>query len=174
VAAVCPAGACAGTLNNGIDVTGYTWASVADAVSLLNNGYGVTPPVPFTENFLTQEVDSAWAPNFFQDFAPLLGIPDSDVLVAYLIDDGTTSKLVMSMEDKFATGTADGTAPASGRSGAASVNIGALFWRTPTTPVPPSSAETVPTLSAYGLALTALGLFLIAARRLSRRQVKAG
>ena len=43
VNAVCPAGACAGTLN-GIDVTGYFWASAGDVNALINS-YGIDPPL---------------------------------------------------------------------------------------------------------------------------------
>jgi hypothetical protein len=47
-------------------------------------------------------------------------------------------------------------------------------WQTVIPPVMPSpSAKTVPTLSSYGLVLTALGLIIVATRRLSRSKVKA-
>jgi hypothetical protein len=67
VNAVCPAGVCAGTLN-GVDVTGYTWASVA-GVNALFSEYGIVPPLPPTPT-LYIELDSTFAPDFFADFTP--------------------------------------------------------------------------------------------------------
>jgi hypothetical protein len=66
VAAVCPppVGECAGLLN-GIDVTGYTWASV-DEVNALFNAYGIVPPLgPGPDNF---SEDGTWAAGILADF----------------------------------------------------------------------------------------------------------
>jgi len=68
VAAVCPppGGACSGFLN-GIDVTGYSWASVDD-VNALFNSYGIVPPLGPGLDAFSQ--DSSWAALILSDFTP--------------------------------------------------------------------------------------------------------
>lgn len=60
--AVCPNGVCNGSLA-GRDMTGWTWASIDDVAELLNYYIGRRALVP--ENYELLEVNSAWAPAFF-------------------------------------------------------------------------------------------------------------
>jgi hypothetical protein len=62
--AVCPAGVCRGELN-GIDMTGWTWASVDDVNALFNYYIGTEELGPGPGGFT--EADSDWAPAFFSD-----------------------------------------------------------------------------------------------------------
>lgn len=62
VAEACPSGECAGTLN-GIDVTGWTWASVNDVVDLFNT-YGVTPALVGPGDYVSQSF-TPWAALIF-------------------------------------------------------------------------------------------------------------
>ena len=61
---VCPAGICSGALN-GYNLTGWTWANVADMNSLFNDyiGQNVLGPGPD----IYSETSSLWAPSFYSD-----------------------------------------------------------------------------------------------------------
>jgi hypothetical protein len=63
--AICPEGACAGTLN-GFDMTGWTWASVDDVNTLFNYyiGADVLGPGP---SLYYDDFTSAWATTFYED-----------------------------------------------------------------------------------------------------------
>ena len=62
---VCPAGGCSGVLN-GLDMTGWTWASVEDLNSLFNHYIGFEALGPGPDSF-GEGKSSAWAPAFFDD-----------------------------------------------------------------------------------------------------------
>lgn len=68
VAAVCPppSGACSGFLN-GIDVTGYTWATVDDMNALFSS-YGIVPPMGPGPDDQGGGINSPWAPLLHSDF----------------------------------------------------------------------------------------------------------
>jgi hypothetical protein len=90
IAAVCPppTGACIdhGVLN-GLTMTGWTWASLADVTALLNTS-GVTPPLnadaPESRDTLGTGGNAAWAqPIFDLGFRPtqsVIGIPSSSFI----------------------------------------------------------------------------------------------
>jgi hypothetical protein len=63
--AVCPAGVCSGVLN-GIDVTGWTWASINDVNQLFNYYIGIDVMGPGPDSY-QESLDSAWATAFFSD-----------------------------------------------------------------------------------------------------------
>jgi len=63
--AACPDGVCNGLLA-GRDVTGWTWATIQDVAALFNYYIGRPVFVGDVDSFrLLQEIDSAWAPAFF-------------------------------------------------------------------------------------------------------------
>lgn len=153
--AVCPGGACSGTLS-GIDLTGYTWASTAD-VSALMASYGTPPPTAL-------EVDSAWAPAFLTDFTPTLVIAAGPRISGYV--ETLTGGLVDThfLEDNN-PGNNDRYEIGQNALGAAQANRGGWFYR----PVSGGGASQIPTMGAYGLLITAIGLVILAAGPLSRR-----
>ncbi|MFT5709322.1 MAG: hypothetical protein ACI8QT_000008 [Halioglobus sp.] len=172
VNAVCPAGVCAGTLN-GVDVTGYNWASV-DESSELFNSYGVTPPLPVPSTYSSvTEADSTWAPAFVVDFSPTVDVGTQQQVRGWTSSElnPTTGRYTLIADVLAVLGNDSASTPNTQPKGNGFASIGVWMWRTE--PVPPT-AEAVPTLSAYGLVLTVLGLFVIAARRLSRRKVTEG
>jgi hypothetical protein len=83
--AVCPDGVCidGGTLN-GLLMTDWLWASIAD-IELMLSTYGIViSPPPFTE-----EVDSTWAPAFFSaDWRTTFSDVNSRFVDGWLFDDG--------------------------------------------------------------------------------------
>lgn len=63
---ICPEGICRDSgLLNFYDMTGWTWASVDDVNALLNHYIGIGKLGPGPESF--EEIDSEWAPAFFDD-----------------------------------------------------------------------------------------------------------
>jgi hypothetical protein len=73
--AVCPEGACAGTLN-GQDLTGWTWATVDDLNALFNYYIGTEVLGPGPDIYVVSP-DSEWAPAFFNDGWRGTGVKDS-------------------------------------------------------------------------------------------------
>jgi hypothetical protein len=176
VNAVCPVGVCAGTLN-GIDVTGYTWATVDDVNGLFNS-YGIEPPIGPGPSPEFMERDSSWAPAFFADFTPTFLGSRVSILQAWMVDDLSADSAYIAQivyylnAGPFDTVLTDRPlVKTSSRD-----RDGSWFWRVEgaTTPgqggtTPPQGATPVPTINGYGLALTIVGLFVIATRRLARR-----
>lgn len=62
--AACPEGLCAGVLN-GIDMNGWTWASVDDVNALFNYYIGSDELGPEPDRYSAEE--SPWAPAFYED-----------------------------------------------------------------------------------------------------------
>ena len=173
VNAVCPAGTCTGTLTGtggSIDVTGYTWATQAEVAELFNS-YGVNPPLtsPFTSS--SSEVNSTWAPAFQEDFQRT----DSSRVVGWSSSDTGDVGHYSYIQDR-GPDEADLASPYNVQPKENSfITIGVWLYRLPPPPPPaPSAAEPIPTLSVYGLVLTMLGLFTVAARRLSSRKGRKG
>lgn len=81
-------GVCAaGSVLNGIDVAGWTWASSSDVATLFNL-YGIVPPLSLEvvlQNLNKRdEVDSLWAPAFFADgWLPTFDDPGGAVDATY-------------------------------------------------------------------------------------------
>jgi hypothetical protein len=169
VNAVCPApaGACAGTLN-GINVTGYTWASVDD-MNVLFNSYGISPPLgPGPDIYF--EWPSTWAPQYFMDFEDMTTTPPTASTFGWTrstVPDDVSRAYAASLQ--YSTVPEDTDAANTGSVGLKSVGIGAYIWRQATSPSP--SAAAIPTMSVYGLALTVLSLLLVAARHLLKIKV---
>ena len=81
--AVCPGGACSGTLpGSKFNLTGYTWAS-AEEVSGLFNAYGVTPP--FTAPFQTRSGEHDASAAIWLDFKPTGDLCDGDCHFSHYI-----------------------------------------------------------------------------------------
>ncbi len=170
VAIVCDpvTGACDGMLNN-IDVTGYTWASVAD-VNGLFNAYGVTPPLAAPGLRLT--AGSSWAPSLLVDFdftdttatfelvwgwaRTLEG--DGDAYCPYVVDDSREGVSDVAISDYSLELSFNEN------------SLGIWIFR----PISYAEAAPVPTVPTYGLIFTVLGLLAIATRRLSRRNAREG
>lgn len=61
----CPAGTCSpGSILNGYDLEGWTWASIYDVQALFNAYTGQTTPAPSSYG----QTGSTWAPAFLADF----------------------------------------------------------------------------------------------------------
>ena len=165
---VCPEGACDGELN-GIDVTGYTWASVDDMNALFNS-YGVSPPVgPGPDIYF--EWYSTWAPQYFMDFEDMTTNPASASTFGWTrstVPDDDSRAYAASL--KYSLVPDDFDVIDTGSVGLKSVGIGAYLWRPAITP----SAVVIPTMSLYGLAITMLGLLLVATRQLHRGKAREG
>ncbi len=157
-----PGNLCAGSLNS-IDVTGYTWASLAEVDALLA-GYGV-PPSP------TLEAGSSWAPAVFADFLPAASPPnqifglfsDAPIAVGQVLGGSLVDEPAPLDDDIHIHQPVPSTLT--------NVAVGHWFYRAA---APATPATSVPTISAYGLVLTVLGLIIVATRRLSRRKVNEG
>lgn len=168
--AVCPAPdfVCKGSLN-GINVTGFTFASYRDTYDLLN-GYGIDPPI--TEFLFNQEITKSQLTEILADFQPTYtGDDQGEILglVRETFDDGilfAASTLVVwvnlngpnefySEVNTFNGYNLPGFSPF----------LGVWLYR---------DIKPVPTLSTYGLLMAMLGLFGIAGYRLSRKHPRQG
>lgn len=152
-----PTGLCTGTLN-GLDITGFTWASDSEVVTFLSGRFGVPPP-HFTYT------NSAWAPAVFTRFSSTF---DDEFLRALQGWTSTTDlpspeQAIINFVIVFdALGNApDVSAVLSVVKSESRINLGAWFYR------PVSTA--VPTMSIHGLIIAVLGLFMVAVSRLSSR-----
>jgi hypothetical protein len=149
VAAVCPAGACAGRLN-GFDVTGYTWASVDEVFGLFNS-YGISPPLVNTSGSNSaSEVDSSWAPAFLSDFTLTGSFPGRVINEAWTKESfpAPDSRGIIFEISDGTPGSGDDVELDRSSPNTAGVSLGAWFW------APAPSATPVPTMSTYGLVLT--------------------
>jgi hypothetical protein len=162
-----PGNLCAGSLNS-TDVTGYTWASQAEIDALLA-GYGV-PPATATE------FGSTWAPAVLADFRPSNADPTVEQITVFFSDlPGAPNTVgVESISNSVLPAEQDIHFHQTGPADLASSFVGHWFYRAATPTIPTTPATSVPTISAYGLVLTVLGLIIVATRRLSRRKVNEG
>lgn len=169
--AVCPEGVCNGELN-GIDVTGYTWASVDD-VNALFNSYGVSPPMGPGPD-IRLEWPSTWAPLYFEDFLPM-----TDNSLVFDNSGWTRSEVLNNPSDAYSASVQYSTIPEEtdafntgsvGPKTAEALNFGAYFWRPAITP----AATAIPTMPVYGLAIMVLGLLLVTQRQLHPRKASRG
>ncbi len=169
-----PTHACTGTLNF-INLSGYTWAAVADINSLFNAYYvlppfiGATPAQRFTTG-------STWAPMVFTSgFFPtyvdqferhLVGLTSTllaepSAHVGWVVDNQDSVNVDVMMTDNFRSVSLRNP------------QLGAWFFRdVPGSPA--RSATSVPTMPTYMLLVTILGLIAVASGRLFRKKAREG
>jgi len=171
--ALCPissARECTGLLG-GIDITGFTFASIAEVNALMAT-YGVPQP-DLCGSEAARVIDSVWATAAFADFSLTSEFDGNRFLEANASDanicDAISDPNCQSDQYGFigiqsAVSLGDGYC-----AGPGSIAIGAWLYRA-YSPAPVA----ISTLNTYGLLLTAFGLLLVASRRLSRRKAKQG
>ena len=170
VAAVCPAsgGLCSGTLG-GTDVTGYRWGSI-DEIYALFNSYGVSPPLGPGPDFVSGFPDAVMVA-FFADFAPTSDNTNERLSWGWSVDKQMPAGAFPAAYNTYIGYVFSDQVPPKSSSDVIATDftysgLGAWLYRV----VPP---ESVPTMSAYGLAMTMLGLMFVAVRRL-RASAKRG
>lgn len=169
-------GLCAGELN-GIDVTGYTWASISDLHSLFNHYVGTELLGPGHGQHA--EYESNWAPAFFADgWVSVYGDASLNRLTGGVVRDSYfTAKhgqltYLSYLEDQCCDPeyaaldvvSADTDVGPQLSVGSSYSSVGAWFFRDQSEP--PTEASTPATVSLLGLGLAALGY--------SRRKLKQG
>lgn len=146
--AVCPGGVCVGQLG-GVDVSGYTWASIAQVNELFYSFIGGTAP---SDSMLLQEANSDWAPLFFQQFS------GQTTQLATVTSGWVSTPPIPANDLRYTARVVDFFEPAradiaqTGRFRSRTSNFGAWLFRgvdPVTVPVPPT------------LALMVLGLFVL-------------
>jgi len=162
--ALCPGTqrVCTGMVN-GIDITGFIFASQADVQGMLSSLFGVPP-------FDVEEDDSDWAPAVLAAFDPTNTLVDRTSLSASDTDlnqDVPPRNTWIRVQDEFVSPPGDEAETLRVGTNVTSGTRGIWLYREQ----PTAAATSIPTMGTYGLIITVLGLLVVAGRRLSSTTV---
>lgn len=130
ISQLCPGGACAGSLN-GVDLTGWTWATPDDLNGLFNFYIGAATLGPGPSSYT--EADSAWAPNFLDTWLRTDDYTGSDASVIGFVRELSPggAGLVGSIIDKSAGESDLASTGGTGNPILKYPEVGAWFYRVP-------------------------------------------